>query len=149
MTQVTLTVQADDFGEDTTSTTFNINVTDEVVPTLGTVQSGEAVTLDVSTITAAYGVSKSDLTIEWQTSSDGTTWSADTSASGTSATFTAGNSATFVRAQVTAQGQSAVNTEAQLVKDGDNIVRGTFDGAEGGISATAYNLTGSLIDSSR
>ena len=146
-TQVTLTVQADD-GEDTTSTTFNINVTDEVVPTLDTVKSGEAVTLDVSTITAAYGVSESDLTIEWQTSSDGMTWSADTSASGTSATFTAGNSATFVRAQVSAQGQSAVNTEAQLVKDGDNIVRGTFDGIEGGISATAYDLTGSLIDSS-
>ena len=141
---VEVTVQASD-GEDSASATFTINVTSEIEATLGTVQSGEAVSLDVSTVTAGFGVEASDLTITWETSADGTTWAEDTSASGLSATFNAGDSATFVRAKVEADNQDALYTEAQLVKSSGAVVRGTFDGVDGTISASAVDLSGLVV----
>ena len=141
---VEVTVQATD-GEDSASATFTINVTSEIEATLGTVQSGEAVSLDVSTVTAGFGVEASDLTITWETSADGATWAADTAASGLSATFDAGDSATFVRAKVEADNQDALYTEAQLVKSSGAVVRGTFDGVDGTISASAVDLSGLVV----
>ena len=141
---VEVTVQATD-GEDSASATFAINVTSEIEATLGTVQSGEAVSLDVSTVTAGFGVEASDLTITWETSADGTAWAADASASGLSATFDAGDSATFVRAKVEADNQDALYTEAQLVKSSGAVVRGIFDGVDGTISASAVDLSGLVV----
>ena len=120
-------------------------MTSEIEATLGTVQSGEAVSLDVSTVTAGFGVEASDLTITWETSADGTAWAADTSASGLSATFDAGDSATFVRAKVEVDNQDALYTEAQLVKSSGAVVRGIFDGVDGTISASAVDLSGLVV----
>ena len=137
------TLTATDDSQETnasTSESFTISVVESLGVDLKRVTIDSPITLDVSDLTNLYGLSTSDLNVTWQTSTDRSVWSDDSSLSGTGPTLGSNYLGKYLRASVdyAVDGStSSLNTDYHLIKPyGNNLLVGKVVGYDQVITAT-------------
>ena len=137
------TLTATDDSQETnasTSESFTVSVVESLGVDLKRVTIDSPITLDVSDLTNLYGLSTSDLNVTWQTSTDRSVWSDDSSLSGTGPTLGSNYLGKYLRASVdyVVDGStSSLNTDYYLIKPyGNNLLVGKVVGYDQVITAT-------------